>query len=434
MPISNLLNIRGLSLACTLLCTVLTTPVTSVYSEPLDHIVAVVNDDIILDSELQQRMAIVKSQLAARQQRLPPDTILTTQVLDRLVLDNLILQIAEQQGIKVTDRQLNEAINNIAQRNGMTLEQFRQALLAEGQDYIQAREQIRREMLIAQVQQSNVNRRIHVSEQEVAAFLASDSKAQQGEVLTSIILVSVPNQAAPEQIEQAKQRAQALYHTLQGGADFAEAAIAASSAPNALNGGDLGWRQLSELPDTLTDAIRQMDKGDISPPLRSAEGFYILQLRDLRGGQDKQIIEQTKVRHILLKPSEIRSPAQTKRLIERVYQQIQHGASFAELAKELSDDPGSGSQGGDLDWAEPGQMVPEFEQVMVSTPVGSVSSPFESRFGWHILQVEARRNKDIGAQLQDSQARASIRNRKFAEELNNWLREIRSEAYVEIKS
>jgi peptidyl-prolyl cis-trans isomerase SurA len=399
----------------------------------LDSVVAIVNDDVVLASEFKQRLQIIRDQLSARQQRIPPDNILEPQVMDRLVLDNLMLQLADQQGIKVTDRQLNDAINNIASRNSMTLPQFREALIAEGQDYVTAREQIRREMLIAQVQQSNVSRRIRVSEQEIKNFLKSDSgAANQSEILLSIILIATPEQASPEQIQASETKANSIYQTLVNKADFAETAIATSNAPNALNGGDLGWRKAAELPESLTAAVSGMKPGDISAPIKTPSGFYIAQLRDKRGGT-VQLVEQTKLRHILLKPSEIRSPAQTKRLIERLYTRLNQGESFEELAKELSDDPASGSEGGDLNWASPGQMVPEFEQVMQRTPIGELSAPFESRFGWHILQVQDRRTQDMGDQVKESQARSTISKRKYSEELVNWLREIRSQAYVEIK-
>lgn len=399
----------------------------------LDKVVAIVNDDIVLESEFKQRFQIIRNQLSARNQRIPPDNILAPQVLDRLVLDNLMLQLAENQGIKITDRQLNDAINNIASRNGMSLAQFREALIAEGQDFASAREQIRREMLIAQVQQSNVSRRIRISDQEIKNFLKSDSAlANQSELLLSIILVAIPEQASSEQIQAAEAKANAIYQTLTNNADFAETAIASSNAPNALNGGDLGWRKSAELPEALAAAVSNMKPGDISKPVKAASGFYITHLRDKRGGA-VQLVEQTKVRHILLKPSEIRTPAQTQRLAERLYTRLQEGEAFEGLAKELSDDPASGSEGGDLNWASPGQMVPEFEQVMNQTAIGEVSSPFESRFGWHILQVQDRRTEDLGDQMMESQAKSTIGKRKFSEELVNWLREIRSAAYVEIK-
>lgn len=399
----------------------------------LDKVVAIVNDDIVLESEFKQRIQIIRDQLNSRNQRIPPDNILTPQVMDRLVLDNLMLQLAEKQGLKVTDRQLNDAINNIASRNGMSLAQFRQALIAEGQDYAAAREQIRREMLIAQVQQNNVSRRIRVSDQEIKNYLKSDAAlANQSELLLSIILISIPEQASSDQIQASEAKANVIYQTLLNNADFAETAIATSSAPNALNGGDLGWRKAAELPEALADVVADMQPGDISKPVKAASGFYITQLRDKRGGV-VQLVNQTKVRHILLKPSEIRSPTQTQRLIERLYSRLQEGESFTELAKELSDDPASGSEGGDLNWTSPGQMVPEFEQEMERTPVGDLSAPFESRFGWHILQVQDRRTQDMGDQVMESQARSTISKRKFSEELVNWLREMRSAAYVEIK-
>ena len=399
----------------------------------LDSIAAIVNDDIILESEFNQRIEMVRNQLAARQQRIPPENILRSQIMDRLVLDNLMVQLAEKQGIKITDRQLNDALANIATRNNMTLDQFRDALIAEGQDYAAAREQIRKEMLVAQVQQSNVSRRIRISDQEIKAFLKSDAaKANQPELLLSTILISIPDQASPQEIKDAEAKANGAYNELKAGANFAEMAIAISSDPNALNGGDLGWRKTAELPEVLAEALVKVKTGEITTPIRTPSGFYITQLRDKRGGS-VQLVQQTQVQHILLKPSEIRTPAQTKRLIDRLYTRINEGESFEALAKELSDDAASGSEGGELGWASPGQMVPEFEQVMDRTPNGVMSEPFESRFGWHILKVVDRRTEDMSDKLMESQAKATIGKRKFAEELNTWMREMRADAYVEIK-
>jgi peptidyl-prolyl cis-trans isomerase SurA len=399
----------------------------------LDSIAAVVNDDIILESEFNQRIEMVRNQLAERQQRIPPENILRSQIMDRLVLDNLMMQLAEKQGIKITDRQLNEVLANIATRNNMTLDQFRDALIAEGQDYAAAREQIRKEMLVAQVQQSNVSRRIRISDQEIRAFLKSDAaKANQPELLLSTILIPIPDQASPQEIKDAEAKANGAYNELKSGANFAEMAIAISSDPNALNGGDLGWRKTAELPEVLAEVLVKVKAGEITAPIRTPSGFYITQLRDKRGGST-QLVQQTHVQHILLKPSEIRTAAQTKRLIDRLYTRINEGESFATLAKELSDDAASGSEGGELGWTSPGQMVPEFEQMMDRTPNGVMSEPFESRFGWHILKVIDRRTEDMSDKLLESQAKATIGKRKFAEELNTWMREIRAEAYVEIK-
>lgn len=401
---------------------------------PLDRVAAVVNDGIIMQSELEQRTAIVKEQLSARNTKLPPEHILHKQVLNRLIIDSIQKQLAAKQGIRVTEGQLDAAIARIAAQNSLTLEQFRDALIAEGRDYNQAREQIRNEMLISNVQQNLVNRRIRVSDQELENFLNSASGQEQtsAEYLLGHILLATPSQASPETIQKAEKAANDVHKKLKSGADFAEMAVEFSDAPNALKGGDLGWRKVTELPEVLGNAIRKLSPGEYSKPVRSPSGFHILLAKDKRGGA-VQLVPQRLVSHILLKPSEIRTSDQAKRQITQLYQRIQSGEDFATLAKEYSDDAASGSEGGSLGWTQDGQMVPEFEQVMNNTSVGQVSAPFESRFGWHILTVLDTRTEDLGAQMQENQARAAIRKRKFNEELTNWLREIRSQAYVDIK-
>jgi len=401
---------------------------------PLDRVAAIVNDGIIMQSELAQRTQIVKEQLSARNTRLPPEETLRKQVLNRLIIDSIQKQLAARQGIRVSESQLDAAITNIASQNGLTIDQFREALIAEGRDYNQAREQIRNEILISNVQQNIVNRRIRVSDQELENFLNSaDGKAQtSAEYLLGHILLATPSKASPEVIQQAERKANEVYKKLQAGANFSEIAVEFSNAPNALKGGDLGWRKVNELPESLSSAVKKLSPGEYSKPVRSPSGFHILLAKDKRGGA-VQLVEQRKVSHILLKPSEIRTSEQARRQITQLYQRIQSGEDFATLAKEFSDDPGSGSEGGSLGWAQNGQMVPEFEQVMNNTPIGQVSSPFESRFGWHILTVLDIRTEDLGEQLQENQARAAIRKRKFNEELTTWLREIRSQAYVEVK-
>lgn len=407
---------------------------TQAAEQTLDRIAAVVNEGIVLQSELNARLALVKEQLQARDTRLPPENVLRTQVLNRLVIESIQKQLAAQQGIRISDSQLNAALTNIASQNGLSLDQFREALIAEGRDYNQAREQIRNELLITNVQRNLVNRRIKVSEQELADFLSSeDGKSQvSAEYLLGHILTATPSQASPETIQQAESKAHSIYKKLQGGADFAETAVEFSNAPNALKGGDLGWRKVNELPEILGQAIRKLSPGEYTQPVRSPSGFHILLVKDKRGGA-VQLVEQRKVSHILLKPSEIRTPAQTKRQIKQLHERILSGESFVDLAKEFSDDPASGSEGGSLGWTQNGQMVPEFEQVMNSTNINEVSEPFESRFGWHILTVLDTRTEDLGEEIQENRARAAIQKRKFNEELTNWLREIRSQAYVDIK-
>ncbi|KGK42479.1 molecular chaperone SurA [Nitrincola sp. A-D6] len=403
-------------------------------AQQLDRIVAVVNDDIIMKSELDQRTRLITEQIQGQGVQVPPADVLRQQVLDRLILDSLQLQIAEIQGLRISDRQLNETLEAIAAQNGLTLPEFREALIAEGQDYAQAREQIRRELLVSQVQQSNVNRRIQVSEQEIRNFLNSDAAQQrQAEFLLSNILIALPSQASPDIIQEAERKAEEIYATLTDGAEFADTAVSVSNAPNALNGGDLGWRNQSELPETLAAAIANLQPGDISRPIRTPGGFHILQVRDRRGG-DVTLVEQTLVSHILLTPNEIRSDEQTRTLAYDLASRIRDGQPFENLARRYSDDPGSGSQGGDLGWTQEGQMVPEFEQVMSSTAVDQISEPFESRFGWHVLWVRDRRTQDMSAEMMENMARNTISQRKYNEELDNWLRELRSQAYVEIRN
>ncbi|MGH1460624.1 MAG: peptidylprolyl isomerase [Neptuniibacter sp.] len=401
---------------------------------PLDRIAAVVNDGIVMQSELDQRVNLVKEQLLSRNTRLPSDETLTSQVLNRLILESIQKQLAAIQGIRISESQLNTAINNIAEKNGMTIDQFRDALIAEGRDYNESREQIRSEMLLQSLQQNLVNRRIKVSAQEIENFLNSEDGQGQvsAEYLLGHILVAVPSQASPEMIQTAEQKALKIHKELVNGSDFTEQAITNSDAPNALNGGDLGWRKAAELPEALGKAVRKLNAGEFSQPIKSPSGFHILLAKELRGG-DVQLIEQRLVSHILIKTSEIRNAVQAKSQINDLYRRIRAGENFADLAKEFSDDPASGSEGGSLGWTQNGQMVPEFEQVMNTTPVNQISSPFESRFGWHILTVLDKRTENMAEQLQENRARASIRKRKFNEELSTWLREIHSQAYIEIK-
>lgn len=403
-------------------------------SIPIDRIIAIVNDDIILQSELTQRETLIKDRLTVRGTALPADEILRKQVMERLILDSIQLQIGSNRGIRISDSELNSALERIAAQSGLSLEQFREALIAEGQDYAQARQQIRQEMLITQIQRRLVNGRIQVSEQEIDNYLNSELGQQQSATRFNLshILIAVPTQASPALIQKAEQQALKISESLQAGAGFAETAIAQSQGPNALKGGEMGWRKQNELPEQFAAAVNSLSPGEITQPLRSPSGFHLLKVNKKEGGA-VQLVDQVKVRHILLKPNEIRSAAQTRREAEALYSRLQNGEPFEALAKQYSDDPASGSEGGSLGWAQAGQMVPEFEQVMFNTQPGQTSVPFESRFGWHILQVEDRRQQDLGEEMMVNQARASIRQRKFNEELQNWMREIRSQAYIELK-
>jgi len=399
----------------------------------IDHVVAVVDDDIIMDTQLDQRIDTVRRQNAGAP--LPPANVLREQVLERMILESIQLQMAERGGIRVSDAELNDAIRRIAAQNKMSLTQFREAMEAEGVSFTLAREQILNEIRVSRVQRFQVGERIQITDQDVDYFLASDlgKMASAAEYEIGHILIAVPSQASPNDIQQAEKKAQSIVADLRNGADFRQTAIAKSNGRNALKGGNLGWRKEAQLPGIFADVVPQLQLGDISNPIKSSSGFHIVKLLNKRGG-NTQMVTQSKVRHILVQPNELRDKAKTKALIQQLYQRLQAGEDFGELAREYSDDPGSGASGGELGWVNPGDMVPAFDKTMAATQPGGMSTPFESRFGWHILQVEDRKQTDIGAEKQRDQVRQLLYSRRFEEELPIWLRKIRSEAYVDIKA
>ncbi len=401
---------------------------------PLDRVVAIVDNDVVMQSQLDARLREVQQTIDKRGGALPPEHVLSQQVLERLIIENIQLQIGERSGIRITDEELNQAMGTIAQRNGMSLEQFRQALAHDGLSYADARDQVRREMIISRVRQRRVAERIQVTDQEVQNFLASDLGKMQlsEEFRLANILIPVSEGASSSEIQAADRQARELYQQLQQGADFAQLAISRSASETALEGGEMGWRKAGQLPPPFDSMISQLNPGEVTEPVRTPGGFIILKLIEKRGG-DTQVRDEVHVRHILIKPSEIRSPEETRRLVERLYQRIVAGEDFAELAKSFSEDPGSALNGGDLNWIDPNALVPEFRQVMSETASGELSKPFQTQFGWHVLQVMGRRATDSSAQFREQQAANLLRNRKYDEELQAWLRQIRDEAYVETK-
>lgn len=398
----------------------------------LDYVVAQVDDDIILHSELQQRVEQVKRQ--NRGTALPSDAQLRDQVLERMVIESIQLQMADRGGVRISEAQLNEALERIALQNNLSLPQFQQAMEAEGTSFTQAREQIRTEMRISRVQRFQVGERIQITDQDVDYFLASDlgRMASSAEYNLAHILIATPENASASDIRNAQNKANDIVQQLRAGADFKQMAIAESNARNALEGGDLGWRKEAQLPSLFAPVATRLAVGEISDPINSSGGFHIVTLLDKRGGAT-QIITQTKVRHILLQTNEIRDEQQSEQLIRVLHQRLQAGEEFASLARQYSDDPGSGSQGGDLGWVNPGDMVPIFDQTVENTAIDQISEPFQSQFGWHILTVEDRRQTDIGEELQRNQVRQMLYSRRFEEELPIWLRKIRAEAYVNVK-
>lgn len=400
----------------------------------LDRVIAIVNDDIVMESELQHRLRQISGRLIQQGTRLPPQEVMNQRVLEQLILESIQLQLAQRAGIRISDTQLNETLVNIAKSNGMTLQQFQQQLATEGETYAAAREQIRREMVVTRIQQREVDRRVRVSEQEINNFLDSrEGRERSGvEYYLGHILIAVPENPRPEQEQAALERAEAVLKELKAGADFQQMAVARSDGRQALNGGVIGWRKENELPSIASDVLPNLAKGEPSDLIRSTSGYHIITALDKRGGTE-QWVKQRRARHILIAPSEIRSDRQAKEIIDKLYDRVSNGDDFVELARSNSDDPVSAIDGGDLDWVSPGQMVPEFEEVMSQTPAGEISKPFRSPYGWHILQVLEVRDQDIGAMVQANQARQLIYRRKFEEELVLWLQELKSEAFIEIK-
>lgn len=400
----------------------------------LDRVVAIVDDDIVLDSELQQRMMTINEQIAQSGTQAPPQEIILQQVLERLISERLQLNMGYNAGIRITDEELNAAITRVAQSNGLTITQYITDIQSRGGTIAVVREEIRNEMVIRRVQQGKVMRRIRISEQELDNFLTSE----EGRFLISPdvnigqILLSVPTGSSKNDTDGILARAQKLQTDTANGADFRQLAIANSADQSALQGGDLGWRKMAQLPGVFIDAVEQLELGQVSDPIRSDAGYHLLKLYERRGG-GKQLIEQHFARHILLKPNQIRDEQATIAELNGLREQVLAGEEFAKLSKQLSEDPGSALKGGELGWSTPGMFVPEFEETMNSIALNEISAPFASQFGWHILQVTERRDQDFSSEILRNRAQNMLRERKYEEELQVWLQEIRDEAFIEIK-
>ncbi|MEP3165989.1 MAG: peptidylprolyl isomerase, partial [Marinobacter sp.] len=395
-----------------------------------------VNDDVILQSELEARINTIVGRLSAQGTGLPPRDILEERVLEQLITESIQLQMADRAGMRISDNELNETMASIARRNNMTLEQFEQQLAQEGVTYREAREQIRNEMITSRVQQRQVGNRVRVTDREVQNYL--DAMAGQGrsnaEYELAHILIEVDDFNDEEEVSAARDKVETLREEIVAGRDFREVAVAESDASNALDGGNMGWRAENRLPSLIANVVPDLEPGTVSPVLQNNSGFHLVMVMDRRGGEQAQMIEQAMVRHILVRTSETVSESQAEEAIRDIYEQLQNGADFGTLAREYSDDPVSGSDGGNLGWVSPGQMVPEFEQAMMAADVGEFKGPFRSQFGWHILQVQDRREQDISGDIRESEARQAIYRRKYDTELQNWLREIRDEAFIEFKN
>jgi peptidyl-prolyl cis-trans isomerase SurA len=404
------------------------------HAETVDRIVAVVNDDVVMESELHRQVQRITAELTQQNTNLPPPEVLKRQVLERLILMKIQLQLANQNNLHVDDEILNRTISNIAAENRVSLERFREIIEQGGYNFSQFREDIRDEILIARLRQYQIDNLIHVSEKEVDNYLAT--QAQQGnsdtEYRLAYILIATPEAASPEQIAAARQKAEKILKRLRAGEDFNQMAVAVSDDSQALEGGDLGWRRLTELPAAFTEAVISLQAGKISDLIRSPSGFHIIKLLDKRSGE-AQVIRQTQARHILIKPNEVVSAAEAQRRLQQLKHRIEAGEDFAELARSHSEDKGTAAKGGDLGWVSPGELMPKFEEIMNSLAQGEVSEPFETQFGWHIVQVLDHRDQENNDEILRAQAREAIRKRKTEEEYQAWLRRLRDESYVEYR-
>jgi peptidyl-prolyl cis-trans isomerase SurA len=401
--------------------------------QPIDRVAAVVNDDVITDRELAVELRRIKLRILKETGQLPPEEALTRQILDRMVLNRLQLQRAAETGVRVDDLTLNKTMQRAAAENGLTLEQFREAIEREGEQYAAFRERMRDEITIARLQQQQVKSLVTVTDQEIDDFLALEGDPTQRNVRYHLaqIVIEVPEAASPEVIGERQSRAEALKAQLDQGEDFTQLAITDSDGPQALKGGELGWFKLSELPPLFVPIVRELQAGQVSDLVRSPTGFHLVKLIEIEGVQ-RHVVTQTHARHILIQTNELVTDDAARRRLTDLRERILFGADFGALAKANSDDTGSAAEGGDLGWVNAGQMVPRFEAVMDSLQPGEISEPFQSRYGWHIVEVLERRQHDDTAQTRRAQAREILARRKAEEAIELWLRRLKDEAYVEV--
>ena len=399
----------------------LTLPV-SAKIEVLDRVAIIVGEGVVLESQVNNMLENIKTRYQEQGAPMPPQEVMLEQVQERLIIEELQLQMGRQAGIRVGDGELNQAFENIAQSNGLSLESFIETLEAEGESYEELRSQVRKEMIIQRVQRGKVGREVNITEQELDGFLATEGAVQElsPELFVRQILVSDQN------------KANSLLMDIENGADFANLAKENSTSSNASSGGEMGWRNLADLPSLFADALKNKKKGYISPPLKGGSGYFILKLEDKRGDLVR-FEEQWNVRHILMMTTKLRDETFTKKELEEVRARVVGGEDFSLLAKEYSEDPGSASRGGDLDWLSLGKTAPAFEKMMIESPVNEISPVFESEFGFHFLQVLETRTEDLTEEVIKDRAYGILFARKFDEELENSLRTTRAEAFIEFK-
>jgi peptidyl-prolyl cis-trans isomerase SurA len=400
----------------------------------VDRIVAVVGKEVVTLSELVERREFAERQLQRQGTPLPERALLERQILERLIVDKAQLQLARDGGIRVEEIQLDRAMERVAEQNRMTLPQFRQALEKDGVAFGRFREEVRQQIQMQRLREREVDDRIEVSDSEIDQFLADQKTTGSGRSEYNIVhvLVRLPEQASPEQIDAARKKADKVRADAAGGVDFAKLAASYSDAPDALQGGAMGWRAEDRLPELFAGAVKGMKTGEVSAVLRSPGGFHVIKLVDRRGTDDGEQVQQTRARHILIRTSEIVSEAEARRRLADLRERIVNGASFADMARVHSAD-GSASRGGELDWVLPGDTVPEFERAMNALKVGEVSEPVKSPFGWHLIQVQERRAAGLTLDRRRLQARQAIKERKADDAYQDWLRMLRDRTYVELR-
>lgn len=402
--------------------------------ELLDRVIAIVDSGVVMESELNKRVKEIVDRLRETETDLPPLNILEEQVLDRLIIEEIQMQIADRAGIKISDTEVNKTLLGIASQNSLSLEEFRKNIEAQGSSYKDFRNTVRKEMIIQRVQRGKVGGRVEISEQELENFINSEEGrtklAEQYNVQQ--ILISIPSTANETGVEKANGQALDLLERIKEGESFSKLATTYSSGQNALEGGSLGWRTATELPSLFAKEVSILKVGETSEPIRSGAGFHLIHLAEKRGNTVK-FEDQTLARHILVQTSEIRTETQTKLLIEEIAERLKAGEDFKQLARQFSEDPGSKMDGGELGWSKEGDYDPEFEKVLNKTVTGEISNPLKSSYGWHIIEVLDRRNEDVSSEEQKNRAYQIIYKRKFEQELQSTLIELRVEAYVDIK-
>ncbi|WP_018982769.1 peptidylprolyl isomerase SurA [Salinimonas chungwhensis] len=400
----------------------------------LDRVAVIVDQGVILESEIEKLIAEVKRSAQSESQELPSDRVLRTQAIERLILKNLQMQRAERMGIQVSDPQLEQTIANIAQNQNLTVAQLRQGVAQEGLSYDDYRESVREELIVGEVRRANVRRRIYITPQEVDSLLEvmNEQGAEQAEYNLGHILIGLPSEPSEEEVEEARSRATKVLQLLRDGSDFTKIAITSSSGSNALEGGNMGWLNINSMPTLFAEAVQGKDEGELIGPIRSGAGFHILKIKETRG-IEKVTVEEVNARHILITPSIILSEDKARERLEKFRQQvINDEADFAELAKEHSEDPGSALKGGNLGWADPTMYVPAFQKALSNLEPGEYSQPIRSTHGWHLIQLQDRRFDDATEKRKEDKARQLIFSRKFKEETETWLREMRDAAYIEV--